>query len=139
MTNLNKLSTRNLVSLYNHLTDGKMVNRFASRSRAEVRVNALINELPDREVPLSRSLKELKSSPKNKKMSEAVSKSWRDVRVAIARSKRHAVEVNGMRFKSVSKALSHYNLSHPNIRKFRAELVSKGKNSYEGYKFKLAA
>lgn len=75
--------------------------------------------------------------PVNEARSEGVKKSWADEAVKAARSSRHAVEVGGVRYRSVREAFKALGLPDSKHIKFRGELKKAGEGVFEGHDFQL--
>lgn len=111
-----------LIAAYNKLSPDAPVKRFAARAAGVRRVLGLIAKLPAAPTPAS-----------NATRSEAIARSWADVKVRAARAARHPVEVNGKQFKSVSAAWRDLAIEPDHFNRhirFRGELVAKGRAEY---------
>lgn len=74
---------------------------------------------------------------KNEAKSAGVKKSWLDENVREARSARHAVEVEGVTYRSVREAFKALGLPDAKHIKFRGDLKKAGEGVFEGHDFKL--
>lgn len=111
-----------LIAAFNKLSPDAPVKRFAARAAGQRRVLDLIAKLPAAPAPTG-----------NATRSEAIARSWADVKVRAARAARHPVEVNGKQFKSVSAAWRELAIEPDHFNRhirFRGELVAKGRAEY---------
>lgn len=111
-----------LIAAFNKLSPDAPVKRFATRAAGQRRVLDLIAKLPAAPAPAG-----------NATRSEAIARSWADVKVRAARAARHPVEVNGKQFKSVSAAWRDLAIEPDHFNRhirFRGELVAKGRAEY---------
>jgi hypothetical protein len=127
--------TAALVAFYNEHapTFGKKhVVKFADRQTAELRVNQLLADLAAAEPE-----PETKTDAVKEHLAAAVSASWQDPDVRAARSARHAVDVDGVKYKSVMAAFVALGLDVKKLIKFRSDLVAYGEQAYGDHTFKL--
>lgn len=160
MIDLKPLKTSELLALYNTLTN-KSTKKFSSREAGETQVMEAIKQVgacplcaahpkhlkivvdETQEVHCSvcgkNSIgdKEVEASPKPKRPTENIKASWKNKKVAEARSQRNGVEVAGKQYKSVLAAFKELGLPVNKHIKFRLELKANGTAEIAGYTFKL--
>ena len=147
----NKLSTKDLVALYNKLTD-KTISKFSSREAGERQVNAIVKMITKEELAeaiqalgiveqdtvkpaVSKPTKEPTKvpapakTPKAKKeaqpaanRSDAIAASWKDPKVAAKRAERTHVKASNTVYRSVREAFVALGLPLEKHIKFRMKL-----------------
>ena len=158
MKSVSEMTTAELLNEYNTRTS-KAVKKFSSRAAAERQVNSLrtielfksgaatskavasIAEKATRVVTAHKV--EFAKRPKKVVVSgarsAAISDTWKDKKVAAARSLRSNVKVNGTEYKSVLKAFVALGLPVNKHIKFRGDLKAAGKAEFAGHKFVIVA
>lgn len=132
MTDINKLSTKDLVARYNELT-GKTIKKFSSRSAGEKQVAALIKKLsPSTAQKAPAKPKAPKTDkPVDADRSAAIAKSWEDPAVAAKRAERNSVKAGNKVYRSVKQAFEDLGLPLQKHIKFRMELKSVGTMTFK--------
>jgi len=110
--------TSDLVKFYNENNDGKDIKKFVNRKTAEERVTALIKSMRAKPV----------LSPEEIKANRAagIAKSWTKSDIHVKRSQRSAVEVDGVRYRSVKQAFDKLGLPLNEHINFRMTLKAEG-------------
>lgn len=144
----NKLSTKDLVALYNKLTD-KTISKFSSREAGERQVNAIVKMITKEEraeaisalgiveqdtvkpaaakaptkVPTpAKTPKVKKPTQPAANRSDAIAASWKDPKVAAKRAERTHVKASNTVYRSVREAFVALGLPLEKHIKFRMEL-----------------
>lgn len=131
MTDITKLSTKDLVARYNELT-GKTIKKFSSRSAGEKQVAALIKKLSPSTAQKAPKPKLPKADkPVDADRSAAIAKSWEDPAVAAKRAERNAVKAGNKVYRSVKQAFEDLGLPLSKHIRFRMELKSVGTMTFK--------
>lgn len=124
-----KMTMSEIIAEHNKLT-GKTVKRFSDRKSAERR-------LADARASADAKPKPVQPPADNAKRSESIAVTWRNKKVAAARSKRDGVTVGGKQYRSVPAAFLALGLPMCKMIKFRLELKAKREATFERHLFRI--